>query len=125
MSIPAVCSGFREVFAATYTYAYDSVQRLPIFCYVALWGTWVFPFLYFNFKNNIIIVNTKTIKSETISGNDLIKMPYINQENCPVMSMTYIIKDTSSTDFVFQLFMTCGIKEIVVIKAAKSPISVI
>jgi hypothetical protein len=49
-------------------------------------------------------------------------MPYIIHRTDVQMKFTIIQIDMSSTDLVLNIFITCGISDIVEVKAAKKPI---
>ena len=63
-------------------------------------------YLYFIFKIRIIKakINDRTLAK--ISGNELIKIPYINHKKIPTVNMEIKPIETSLVDLVFQAFTT-------------------
>ena len=57
-----------------------------------------------------------------ITGNDIIKIPYINHKNTPTLNINHIGNDMSLVLFVLYIFTACGINAIVVKIAARNPI---
>ena len=50
-----------------------------------------------------------------------VMMPYINHINVPKVNTAYMDKDIPDVSFVRMVFMACGKKEMVVLKAATKP----
>jgi len=63
--------------------------------------------------------NISVKKFATISGLSLFTIPYSNQLPTPTVKTTNIKSEISLVLLLFQIFITCGTKAIVVQKAAK------
>jgi len=70
-------------------------------------------------------MNNRVIPFARITGRSLIKIPYTNHKNTPVVNTEYIPIDKSFTCLVFIVFIACGKNEMVVQVAATNPSMVI
>jgi isopentenyl diphosphate isomerase/L-lactate dehydrogenase-like FMN-dependent dehydrogenase len=72
-------------------------------------------------KKRIVNASIRVTAFAAMTGMSPIRMPYMSHNRTPVQKMEYMPRERSSADFVFQVFMTWGIKAIVVKVAAVNP----
>lgn len=82
-------------------------------------------YLYLIIRKRIVVQNTNVIPLAKIMGRSLIKIPYNNHRNIPIVNTEYIPKDRSCVCLVLIVFTACGKNEMVVQAAATRPRTVI
>lgn len=81
--------------------------------------------MYLIIKNNIVTVKISVIPLARMIGKSLIKIPYKNHKEIPVVNTAYIPNDKSLVCLVRMVFIACGKNEMVVQVAATNPSKVI
>ena len=82
----------------------------------------IFYYLYFIFKTKTVTAKIKVKTFAIIIGRDLINTPYTSHKKTPIVNATAHNNETSLVSFVFQAFITCGRRAIVVNVPAANPI---
>ncbi len=79
--------------------------------------------LYFILKYNTTDASVRVQELASMMGILCLSIPYINQRAIPKTNKLYIRREIALVFLVFQTWITCGIKEVVVSTAAQRPIS--